>query len=265
MQEKRKKFWLIFIVSILSVVSICAIFVMITSLKTVTVEMRQQLGQYSKLDASVLEKVKNDGEFEYGKGLLFVDAQKSIDKIEKENPFVKVEQVIREFPNKLTVYISEREPCFYASYSGYYVVMDKEFKVLDKVEIEDDGLDYLKQNYPNLTCYINYSFIDNSLAIGDFVKVHESMELYKQIYQGVVGAYESFGGLIKDISIKNSNVDITINNSQETIIKIEGLDDLKIKSFTAIEFFNKIDETKSVKTIKVKQIKEHVYSAIIDE
>ena len=40
---------------------------------------------------------------------------------------------------------------------------------------------------------------------------------------------------------------------------------LKIKSFTAIEFFNKIDETKSVKTIKVKQIKEHVYSAIIDE
>jgi len=147
MQEKRKKFWIIFSISIVAIFTICLIFGMITNLKDVSVEFRQRIVGDTRLEENILKKVREDGEFEYGKGLLFVDTDSSIAKIEKKNPFVKVEQVIRKFPNIINVYISERVPCTYALNGNYYLVLDKDFKVLDKVEDTSVGEEYLRTNY----------------------------------------------------------------------------------------------------------------------
>lgn len=258
MQEKRKKFWIIFSVTLLAILSVCLVFGMITSLKNVNIEFRQRVVSGSRLEENILDKVKEDGQFEYNKGLLFVDANKSVSLIEKNNPFVKVEQVIREFPNSLNVYISERVPCSYAKNGDYYLILDKEFKVLDKIEANAQGEDYLKQNYLNNIYEIDYDFGQTSLESGDFVSDNGSMQIYKDIYSGIVGALESVSS-VKSVKIEDDDVVIVMKKDNITYddgvtIKLKGTDDLTIKTFTAIEFFETIDKTKSAQVIEVEKV-----------
>ena len=258
MQEKRKKFWVVFSISIIAILSIAFVFGMITNLKNVNIEFRQRLGSgETKLEENVLDLVKESGEFEYGKGLLFVDVQKSINLIEKNNPFIKVEQVIRDFPNNLTVYISEREPCCYARFSSFYLVLDKEFKVLDKIQASEEGYSYLISEYTGIY-EINYKFQEKTISKGDFVTDNGKMELFKSVHAGIVGAREDAES-VKSVKIDNSNIVITMkkNNSSlddGVVIRLNGTEDLSTKTFVAIEFFEKIDQTKSAQVIEVIKV-----------
>lgn len=258
MQEKRKKFWIIFSVTILAILSFSLIFGMITNLKNVNVEFRQRVVNGSRLEDNILEKIKEDGQFEYNKGLLFIDAKKSMARIEKDNPFVKVEQVIREFPNSLNVYISERVPCNYAKSGEYYVVLDKEFKVLDKVRADAQGEEYLNQNYLSNIYEIDYDLEQFNLQAGDFVSDNGNMQIYKKIYSGIIGALESVSS-VKSIKIKDGSVEIVMKKDNITyddgvMVRLKGIDDLTLKTFTAIEFFETIDKTKSAQVIEVEKI-----------
>lgn len=270
MQEKRKKFWLIFSVSVLSVLAICFVFGMITNLKNVGVEFRQRLASGSRLEENILEKVKNDGEFEYGKGLLFVDIAESIDKIEKKNPFVKVEQVVRDFPNNVKVYISERVPCSYICSGNYYYVLDKDFKVLDKFVADSEGILYLEENYLETVYEIDYT-LTFSPQEGDFVTDNGKMKLYKNVYAGIVGALESVSA-VKSVEFENDKVNIVmkkdnISFDDGVLIELDGEDDLVLKTYAAIEFFETIDKTKTAQTIKVQksQTKNKYVAYIISE
>ena len=258
MQEKRKKFWIIFSVTILALLSMSLIFGMITNLKNVNVEFRQRVVSGSRLEENILEKIREDGQFEYNKGLLFVDTNKSVAAIEKKNPFVKVEQVIREFPNSVNVYISERIPCMYANSGEYYLIFDKDFKVLDKIESNSQGYEFLKQNYLNNIYEIDYDLAQNNYDSGDFVADNGSMQLYKDIYSGIVGALESVSS-VKSVKIEDDSVVMIMKKDNITyddgvIIKLKGTQDLTLKTFTAIEFFETIDKTKSAQIIEVEKI-----------
>ncbi len=274
MQEKRKKFWIIFSIAIIAVFAICLIFGMVTNLKTVSVEFRQRIIGSTRLEENILDKVRDDGEFEYGKGLLFVDTDSSVKKIEKKNPFVKVEQVIRKFPNIINVYISERVPCTYALNGNYYLVLDKEFKVLDKIEATTAGEEYLKANYLTTIYEIDYDFGTNVYEAGDFVLDNGTMQTYKNVYAGIVGALGSDGVAeitsVKSLSLEDDSVLIVMKKNNTTFedgvkIEISGTDDLVIKTFTAIEFFETIDKTISAQIIRIRKIEgsNNKYSAYL--
>jgi len=274
MQEKRKKFWIIFSISIVAIFTICLIFGMITNLKDVSVEFRQRIVGDTRLEENILKKVREDGEFEYGKGLLFVDTDSSIAKIEKKNPFVKVEQVIRKFPNIINVYISERVPCTYALNGNYYLVLDKDFKVLDKVEDTSVGEEYLRTNYLTTIYEIDYDFGTNVYEVGDFVLDNGTMQTYKNVYTGIVGALGSDGVAeitsVKSLRLEDDFVKIVMKKNNTTFedgvkIEISGTDDLVIKTFTAIEFFETIDKTISAQIIRIRKVEgsNNKYSAYL--
>ncbi len=258
MQEKRKKFWIIFSAVIASVLVVMLGFGMLTNLKTVSVEFRQRLPQgESRLDENILTKLEKDGEFEYGKGLLFANVKQSAEKIEKKNPFVKVEQVLRDFPNTAKVYVSERVPVCYAKRGSHYLVLDKEFKVLDKFDANADGTAYLEQNYLKGIYQTNMA-VSGSLEAGDFVTDAENMALYKDIHSGIVGAQEGSYSNVKQLNIVSGSVNIVMKKhgvSFDDGIKIEldGTDDLMLKTFVALEFYETIDQTMTAQTIKLQK------------
>ncbi len=271
MQEKRKKFWIGFGISIAAVLVVAFVFGVITNLKTVTVEFRQRVTEGTNLEVNILDKVKDDGEFEYGKGLLFVDANKSIDKIEKENPYVKVEQVIRNFPNKLMVYISERVPAFYIEQSSNYYVLDKEFKVLEKFSVDSyqnqSGYEYLKDKFLTNIYKIDYKINSNAEA-GDFAIDNGRMSLYKDVYYGIIGAQKTISG-VKKVEIENSSAKIVMKQDNVFFedgitILLEGEDELVEKTYVAIKYYyDEVDKTKTAQIIKLTKKPDGKYSAYI--
>jgi len=244
-------------VTILAILSISLIFGMVTNLKNVTVEFRQRVNVQSRLEENILDKVKEDGNFEYNKGLLFVNADKSIQQIEKNNPFVKVEQVIRKFPNTLSVYISERVPCCYAENNDYYFVFDKEFKVLDKFESNEQGKEYLIDNYLGQIYEIDYA-VSNSIEKGDFVSQNEKITIYKEINNGIVGALKSVSA-VKSVELLSDKIVLVlkkdnINFEDGVTIETIGYDDISMQIFTAIEVYEEIDKTKTAQIIRLEKV-----------
>ena len=180
---------------------------------------------------------------------------------------VKVEQIIRDFPNNLKVYISERVACCYAKSGNSIFVLDKDFKVLEKIVADSDGETYLKENYLETIYKTNY-YVPQNMQEGQFVADNGKMSLYDNVYKGIVGALETVSA-VKNIEISNQKVKITmkkdnINFDDGVVIELDGEDDLMIKTYAAIEFFETIDKTKSAQIIKVeKSNTENKYRAYI--
>ena len=99
--KKKKKVWIILLSVVLGLFVVLGGTYFTTKLKTVNIEFRTRLDEgETRLPSGILDKVKDSGEFNYKDSVLFMNTDKSIDKIEKTNPYVKVQQVIRKFPNK---------------------------------------------------------------------------------------------------------------------------------------------------------------------
>ena len=107
---KRKKLWIILISVIAGLIAFFTGGYFLTKLSSVSVEFRTRLGSETRLEEGILDRVKESGDFDYSASVLFLDTKENINNIEKKHPYVKVEQVIRKFPNKLCIYISERIP-----------------------------------------------------------------------------------------------------------------------------------------------------------
>ena len=137
MQKSRKKFWIVFTSVIASIVLVGLVCGLATRLKTVTVEFRARASsEYTMLEDGVLDKVANAGEFNRKKSLLFMNFDENIEKIEKSNPYIKVEQVVRHFPNIVKIYVSERIPRYRVvdkDDSNKWYILDVDFKVIDVV------------------------------------------------------------------------------------------------------------------------------------
>ena len=138
MEKRRKKILVIFSVIGLSLILLSVIFALMFRLKTVDIEFRSRVVN-TNLPAEIQEKVFETGEFSVGKNIVFMNFDNNIAKIEKSNPFVKVEQIIRRFPNKVTIYISERVPKYRvkedSKQTNNWYILDEDFKILDKVNI----------------------------------------------------------------------------------------------------------------------------------
>lgn len=237
---KRKKIWIILVSVILGVVALCTGLHFATKLSSVSVEFRTRLEKNeTRLESGILDNVKASGEFNYKKSVLFMNTSKNIEKIEKANPYVKVQQVIRKFPNKLCIYISERIPKYRiqdSESSDKWFILDEDFKVLDCVsssELESEGF---------MSKTVEVSFIQGTTYIGDFFDKQEEMKYLNEILSGVYGRTKDY------FAVKSINYDVgkdtfyltmkdgfseNVNYENGCEIQIVGSDDLYNKVFRA--------------------------------
>ena len=250
MQKSRKKLWITLAAVLTSVVLVCLMFGLLFRLKKVNVEFRNRASkEFTQLEEGVLENVKNSAEFGFGKNLLFMNFEENIAKIEKEHPFVKVEQVVRHFPNEVSVFISERTPRFRVKdkNSTNWFILDDDFKVLTKLtsaEVIEDGK-YGNLSYEDITVEISSSSLVIEAFIGDFVTAKYDSNI-KQIGSGILAAYNYKDiGKAKSISIKTEGTlefEIVMKTSSTDTgdgckIIVSGTDDLKLKTYSGLKLF----------------------------
>lgn len=242
MQKSRKKFWIVFTSVVASLVLVCVACGLMTRLKTVTVEIRRRAdAKYTMLQEGVLDKVKETGDFDYGKSVLFLNFEDNISNIEKSNPYVKVEQVIRHFPNIAKVYISERIPKFRIrdkQDTNKWYILDEDLKVLDVVTGGEDAVK--QQNYGRSSSYYERTIkvmpetLTISAHIGTFVKNDTVKDNLNMIASGIVSALGDIS-LVKSVEIKQNQFLLTMKNSginddNGCEILLVGSDNLKEKA-----------------------------------
>lgn len=244
---KKKKVWIILLSVVLGVFVVFGGLYFATKLSSVNVEFRTRLAEgESRLPSGILDTVKDSGEFNYKQSVLFLDAEKSVEKIESSNPYVKVQQVIRKFPNKLYIYISERIPKFRvldSESSNTWLILDEDFKVLEKVS--NDSLELNKLDEKT----VEIEYISEKNKAGEFLNKPTEMSYLNEILSGVYGRTKDYFvaksiNYSKDtdmfsITMKTSveSEDGTISYVGGCVIQIEGSIDLKDKAFKATSFY----------------------------
>lgn len=249
MQMKRKKLWITLSIVCASIIIVCIVLSLVFKLKTVDIEFRTRVVQAeTNLPAGIKDRVLESGDFDYSKNTLFANFDKNIEKIEKENPYVKVEQVIRYFPNKVKVFISERLPRYRvqdAEDTNRWYILDSEFKVLDKVTTEEVKTKLIcsgSSTYYNKTVEIDAASLKVSSHIGEFIKNSKVMKNMLEITKGIYGRTEDVA-VAKSISFdKNNNFVITLKNSASATddgckIQVSELTDLRMRVFAAVDLY----------------------------
>jgi hypothetical protein len=249
MQTKRKKFWIVFTCVFLSLIVLCSVFAIVFRLKTVDVEFRA-VAENTNLQEGTIDKVRETGEFDFGKNILFMNFEDNIQKIEKSNPYIKVEQIVRHFPNIVRVYISERIPKYRVKESSESVskwyIMDNDFKILDKVTEEELESKKVcgKSNYFDQTIEITKETmtLKSDAVIGEFV-ADETREHLARITSGIYGKTKDFT-VIRSIDYSKVNETFTLTMRNEAleeqkgcVIKITGTNNLYDKALAGAVCF----------------------------
>lgn len=220
MQKSRKKFWIVFSVICASIVALLSVMVLATRLKTVAVTFESRLAQNeTMLESGIQDKILKNGEFDYGKTVLFMNFDENIDKIEKLNPFVKVEDVETIFPNKAKVKISERIPVYRVQDSKdafKWYVLDKDFKVLHEIEGNVKDEVYSNTTYYAKTMEISPELLTIDSETGDFVTNKNTIKnRLNQIASGVEVVVDSVS-IVSSLSVSGSDKNVytlTMKNS----------------------------------------------------
>lgn len=236
--KNRKKFWVILLSVVLGLFVVFGGTYFATKLNTVSVQFRSRLDEgESRLPDGVLDKVKDSADFNYNDSVLFMDLQENIDKIERSNPYIKVQQIIRKFPNKVYIYVSERIPKFRVldkDDSDAWLILDEDFKVLDR--IENNQLGDLEEKT------VEVKHVSEKAMVGEFLEKTENMEKLNTLLSGVYGRTKDlFVVRSIDFSAEENMFYLTMRTSVETedgeinyaggcVIQIEDKGNIKLKA-----------------------------------
>ena len=265
MQKSRKKFWIVFSCVCAAIIVLCSVFAFATKLKTVTVEFRTRLAQdETVLEKGILDKVLQSGDFKYGKSVLFMNFEDNIANIEKSNPYVKVEQIVRHFPNIARVYISERIPMYRMqdlNEESKWYILDADFKVVAIVDGDVKQAQYGNSTYYEKTIEITPDSITIDSYIGAFVNDEVDRKNLNTIASGVKARASVISG-VKSIKIESKNnftftltmKNSGINNDDGCEIVIVGQDNLRTKVLAGISCFCEETENKETFDLSKKKI-----------
>ncbi len=260
---KRKKFWIILISAILGLGVVVFGLYFSTKLSTVNVEFRSRLDQSeTRLASGVLDVVKDSAEFDYKDSVLFINTQKHIDKIEKSNPYVKVQQVIRKFPNKIYVYISERVPKYRIqdeTDADIWYILDEDFKVVEKLGAET----LQSQKLDEKTVEIEY--LTQNVSVGEFLASEAERTKLNTILSGVYGRTKDYF-VVRSINFLSATnmFELTMRETIERedgsisygggcIIQLENSGDVRVKALNGTSVYagdgNKVSDQNFQKVI----------------
>ena len=185
MEKKKKR------LIILSVVAGVLVFLILLSsaifrIKGVSVEYQTTLTLLSKQDLNVM--VEN-ADLPMGKNIFFSSLDDNMAKMEKANPYVKINGIERKFPNSLVVLVSERVPVVQVKYNDCYYILDSELKVLNVVPEASPG-EYIAQtgekDLPYLELSKEYALSLDGVTKGDFIANEQVQKFVDAFYRGSV-------------------------------------------------------------------------------
>ncbi len=249
MEKKRKRVLIILSCVCLGLIAVSVVFALMFRLKTVNVEFRSRAAN-TNLPAEIQQRVFETGEFDIGKNIIFMNFEDNIEKIEQNNPYVKVEQVIRKFPNKVTIYISERVPKYRVQDDSHetnsWYILDEDFKILDKVSAEElmtkqvsGNLTYFKQT-TEITKE-TLTFKSSSAVIGKFAEEASEMKNFMGQISKAVYAKTQDSTIIRSVNYSKVNGKFEIvmrnqglKNEEGCMILISGTDEIYDKVLSGI-------------------------------
>lgn len=200
-------------------VGIVLIVTMVFTLNTVSFQLTTTLSE-SRLfvdgatPETVEAKMLDDAEFAKGGNLLFMNFSQNIEKIEKKNCYVKVEKIVRSFPNKITVYYSEREPVALVQVknntNGYFVI-DEDLKILDAVE-------HSQTSYvlPVLSDYEE----SYEATVGSFIESDSLKNKVKTMVASAFTGYNHVDALYKDVLASCTKIEYYTAGSYDKRVKL---------------------------------------------
>jgi len=270
MQSKRLRLWIIIGSVLLAIICLFMFLIFFFRVKTVDVEFQSRLTQAeTKLSQGVQDDVKEY--FSYKKNIILMKFDDEISSIEKDIPFIKVNQVVKHFPRTIRVYVSERIPKYRVKdnvNAGEWLILDKDFKILDKVTDENlylDGL-YKNSSYFKKTVEIKSEIMSVTANIGDFLSDQtEIKSLANEILSGVYGRTEDYLTVNSILINKENNEykfniiirNLAINDGNGCNIVIDGVDNLLTKVFVGISTFQ--EEIKKDSTINTSDTSIKIY------
>lgn len=228
MKKKNIIVWSIVVGVIVAIGVICTMVFTLSKIDfqltaQISIPGRSRLFTQGQSVDSVEDHMLNSAEFDKGGNLLFMQFDQQIENIEKNNPYVKVEKIVRRFPNKATVYYSEREAVALLpvqSVNNAYFVVDTDLKILDYV-IESNG-EFINQALSKFTLpVINYYTycVDSSHKVGDFV---DNISLKEHLQTFVSGAFSANGqaaALYEDIMGFASQANFYLETNEDNRLK----------------------------------------------
>lgn len=238
MKKKQIIAWSIVVGVVLSVVLICSLVFTLRKVDyqltaVITQENRSRLFASGRTKQDVESKISESAKFDIGGNLLFMKFDKSIAAIEKANPYVRVEKIVRRFPNKITVYYSEREAVGLLPVkdveNAYYVV-DSTLKVLDQTSSQENRFNLPIIDYYGQSFSANVGdFIDSPLKsfVTNFVTGAYSGEVNANGQTSVL--YEDVMGRTSKIVLKNKEENnpekiiqyhLTANNGSSVVVEV---------------------------------------------
>ncbi len=194
----KKKWWIL----LGGALGIIVIFVILCftlfALKSVRVNYRTSISHLLGQEQQIVDS----GNFNYGKPVLFLGKRASIEKIERENPYVKVINIETKFPCEYVINCAERQEVYYLELNNKFYICDQEFKVLKVQDVKPDQL----MEYSGLR-------VNNSNAVpGEFLKIDNQIDVYNAFIESNRLLHEQ-NAIIKSLEVGTS-LDEVLNKEQ---------------------------------------------------
>lgn len=227
------------------------LFFCLFSIKSIYVEF---VSEPNFISSYSVESIKASSKIKKGKNIVFANTSKSIDALEEAFPFASF-QIVRTFPNTMTVYVYERKPVFKVlNEQENYEIYDEDLKCLaifPEYNLAENGLD----NIPTLKG-ASFTLCGKE---GLFAKDEKLKSKICEILDGIYGAEQSDICVMSDIifgfdSTNNFNVlTMKLRTNQEGkdtagVIEIQGSAFVKEKIFYAMSLYIQISDKEEYRT-----------------
>lgn len=239
MQKKRILLWVLVSCISVAIVLLSVIAHFVFKLRTVDVEFRSRLlPEQTQLEPNVREKIKSY--FDYGENIVLMNFDETVAEIEKDIPYVKINQIIKSFPNIVRVYISERIPKFIVKNEAEnFYVLDGDFKILKEISPDDPET--------KLLTLIEADGFEVHEEVGEFVQQQIFVKkILTDVLGGVYRATESYS-VAHSISVKADENGITSivvtmrNNASDDgrgcMVEVSGEDRLQEKIYYGVSAY----------------------------
>lgn len=227
---KYKKL-VIILSSVLGAIALCLI-LSFTLFRVSVVEINFKNGTTLYASQEDKQAIINSGKFSYSTPVFSVNKSKIIERLEKENYYLKVINIETVFPNKLIVHCAEREELFALKLGeSLYYICDQHLKVL-RLDTS------YKSEQGNALLLDGIDIFDKSVKVGENLNLTNCENLVKDISDAFAYNNKTISdikGMFKTISISYEKNYYTKNT--EPVFTFTTFDNFKTKITLPNSFF----------------------------
>lgn len=222
-------------------VLLAVVFGALFSLRGIQVDYRSAdlRNEYLYLEDDIIE----DADIKMRKNILFIDVDESEERLEQKYPYARFE-IVRNFPNKLVIYVYKREAVFKVENSqGNYEIYDRDLKCLEVVG--NIGMTDKQKAIPVLKGFD----VDLCGIAGNFMQNPTLLDKMGTIVDGVyaVGA-TNINGLMSNIVFgydeENGFDTLVLQTKHGSIISIQD---------TTSNFYGKVADATKIYVVDIAQ------------